>query len=60
MVKFTGTSMVRGRKALGSNPKDRERRFLPEFSAEVNWRREVSFARTGYECAQARSKGVTK
>ena len=31
MVKFTGTSMVRGREALGSNPKDRERRFLPGF-----------------------------
>jgi transposase-like protein len=39
-----GCFIGQGRKARVQIPKDRERRFLPEFSGALTWRREVSLA----------------
>ena len=61
MVKFTGTSMVRGRKALGSKPKDRERRFLPETNLPRILLAKGNVAvEERYGCARTRGKEVAK
>ena len=59
MAKFTVAS-VASRKARVRSPKDRGRRFLPEFSAAPGWWSGANFKTWCYGCASGRSKKVTK